>query len=123
MDQVFSSFSFALLLINSMVSTVFTFSKHVTMPSARSISIIPHVTNCGNGWFSKIIDPPVNAREICEAYGYKGIDIYGGNSGNLCSESSGESGNCGWNDGNNCGQTVDWHCFRNFCTVKDTIQL
>ena len=93
------------------------------MPSARSISIIPHVTNCGNGWFSKIIDPPVNAREICESYGYKGIDIYGGNHGILCSESSEQSGNCGWNDGDNCGMTVDWHCVCNFCTAQDTIQL
>jgi hypothetical protein len=69
-----------------------------------------HVTNCGNGWFSKITHPNVNAREICESYGYTGIDMYGGNSGTLCSSSKGRAGSCGWDDGYNCGQTVDWHC-------------
>ena len=78
-------------------------------------NIPSHVTNCGNGWFSKLQNPDVNARDICESYGYTGIDMYGVNDGTLCSNSTIiSSSNCGWDDGNNCGTTVDWHCVCKF---------
>lgn len=72
-------------------------------------AIPSHVTSCGDGWFSKVSNPYVNAREICQGMGYTGIDQYGGNGGVLCKKVNNRGGNCGWDD-ERCGQTVDWHC-------------
>ena len=69
-----------------------------------------HVTYCGDGWFSKVDPPNVDAAIVCMANGYTDIDYFGGNSGNLCGNYTTGSGKCCWDCGYNCGTTMDWHC-------------
>jgi len=82
-----------------------------TATTTEAVPGIPdHVINCGEGWFSLISAPFVDAAQICMAAGYGSIDKWGGNSGMLCSQADNMGGNCGWDSGMNCGQTVDFHC-------------
>jgi len=92
-------------------SLVWAFAAIVLLAQVRASVVLPsHVTNCGDGWFSKISSPSVNAREICEFFGYTDIDMYGGNGGSLCSNANNRGGNCCWDCGDSCGNTVDFHC-------------
>jgi len=67
--------------------------------------------DCGDGWFSQTecSDGDIDTKKVCEAHGYTGIDKYGGNSGNLCSQSNDGNGHCEWGS-KSCGCTVDFHC-------------
>eukprot|EP00930_Biecheleria_cincta_P079959 TRINITY_DN67_c0_g1_i1.p1 TRINITY_DN67_c0_g1~~TRINITY_DN67_c0_g1_i1.p1 ORF type:complete len:1017 (-),score=119.13 TRINITY_DN67_c0_g1_i1:44-3094(-) len=68
-----------------------------------------HVSDCGDGWFSKITTPAVDAGEICAIFGYTSIDMFGGNYGNLCQHVTNQAGNCVWGR-RTCDVTVSWHC-------------
>ena len=71
--------------------------------------------DCGGGWFSKTTETLINAREVCEEFGFTTIDKYGSNGGTGCSKSNDRNANCGWKDGKNCGLNVDFHCTSTKC--------
>lgn len=84
-----------------------------TMPSP----LPDHVKDCGRGWFSKIREPRINARQICRDMGYNGgVGDYGGNWGTECrypgtgTLENGGTPNKAGGDLENFGTTVTWEC-------------
>lgn len=87
-----------------------------------------HVTDCGRGWFSKVRDPRVNAKQICRDMGYNGgVGDWGGNWGNLCRypgtgtlQNGGTPNNAG-GPLENLGTNVSWQCMDLPDTIPDHI--